>query len=59
MTIESVRPISAAMHEDASTAPGPIQLEAVKAAPATTKTGMLVVGAFADGTLPAVGATSS
>jgi len=56
MTIESVRPISAAMHEDASTAPGPIQLEAVKAAPATTKTGMLVVGAFADGTLPAVGA---
>lgn len=53
MTIESVRPISATSGESTSHAPGPIHLEATRAAPATLKAGVLVVGAFADGTLPA------
>ncbi|HEX6992843.1 MAG TPA: leucyl aminopeptidase [Gammaproteobacteria bacterium] len=33
--------------------PGPVHLEATRAAPAQLKAGVLVVGAFADGTLPA------
>src|SRR5690606_24469671 len=56
MTTESVRPISTAMRESTSRTLGPIQLEATRAAPATMKANVLVVGAFADGTLPAAAA---
>ena len=53
MTIESVRPISAAMRESTGNTSGPVSLETTSAAPAEVKAGVLVVGAFADGALPA------
>ena len=52
MTIdESVEPISARMHVPTGATRGAIHLEAVQASPAALKADVLVVGAFADGTL--------
>lgn len=53
MTTESVEPLAATVPQSAGDAARPIRLRAVKAVPATLKTEALVVGAFADGTLPA------